>query len=362
MSGAPPGSFSLVPILQPLFLGQLLPMYFVGIVLAEVFTYFRSFWGKDRWPLLAFVGFLTGCQLVYSALTVYGLHRWTVVQWGQFAELANISPEVLWANPIISFITLGVQSFFARRIWLLSGREPIVPLVIVAMSLAVFGIGWWEMYAFYTYGLNLSTLDRLRRPSLAILLVSCADDSLITLAIAYYLRRASRGPEGPFLMGPLVKKIIIRTAETNALTSLVLVLGVMCNYVAPAKSYGFILQGLSPELYFLSALVSLNSRNAFRRRRRTTYEFQSTNAAAGQSGTAPTQVQLSKTFSIRRLRSYKKQISGTSIASGVQVTTDVDRDVDESNSFEQQPPLPPKAQLDNAPCTIEMLPVNGGNQ
>lgn len=79
-------------------------------------------------------------------------------------------------------------------------------------------------------------------------------------------------------MGPLVKKIIIRTAETNALTSLVLVLGVMCNYVAPAKSYvrgpeppqyapptssdylsdsqGFILQGLSPELYFLSALVS----------------------------------------------------------------------------------------------------------
>lgn len=136
-------------------------MYFVGIVLAEVFTYFRSFWGKDRWPLLAFVGFLTGCQLVYTALTVCVLvsnlevlrrsctadmhalsrqirsprtssflsqraraqprnltsflaaQRWTVVQWGQFAELANISPEVLWANPMISFITLGVQSFCA---------------------------------------------------------------------------------------------------------------------------------------------------------------------------------------------------------------------------------------------------------
>ncbi|GAA5982647.1 hypothetical protein JCM10908_006732 [Rhodotorula pacifica] len=357
MSDQQAGSFSLIPILQPYLIAQIVPFYLVGIVLAETVTYFRTFLHKDRWPLLAFVAFLAGCQTVYFALTVYALYEWAVVHWGDISAVLRIPPESLYASLMISFITTGVQCFFARRIWLLSGRQPYIPLLIVAMSVAGFGIGIFEIWGWYSVDLQVTAIDKMQSEGLALLLMSCACDIFITLAIAYYLRRASSSPEGPFLMGPLVKRIIIRTAETNALTSLVLILGVVFNYVKAAKSYGFLLQGLSPELYFLSALVSLNSRNAFRRRRRTTYEYQS-EAATGGSKATPSG-QSSKTFRIGRLRSVKKPESGASLTDKIQVTTDIAREVDEASSHDEPARPSPPSQATQplaASTSIEMQP------
>ncbi|POY74959.1 hypothetical protein BMF94_1935 [Rhodotorula taiwanensis] len=363
MSGPPEGAFSLVPILQPMLIAQLIPMFFVGIVVAETCTYFRSFLGKDRWPLVSFVSFLAACQLVWFGLSTYAFYDWTVTHWGDAAHLVKITPEALWSGLMISLITTGVQCFFARRVWLLSGREPVLPLLIVAISLATFAIGLYEIHGWYSFDLELASIDKLKKPSLALLFLSCIDDLLITFAIAFYLRRAASTPEGPFLMGPLVKRIIIRTAETNALTSLVLILGVVSNYVKPMKPYSFILQGLSPELYFLSALVSLNARNSFRRRRRrTTYEFQSAAASASAGnghpahGASNATGQTGKTFHIRRLRSLKKQLSGTSVTEGIQVTTDIDHAVDQNSSYEHATPshLPHQNAL-----SIELQPMHG---
>lgn len=77
---------------------------------------------------------------------------------------------------MISLITTGVQCFcaslrsevaylqltwrrcvaVARRVWLLSGREPVLPLLIVAISLATFAIGLYEIHGWYSFDLELA--------------------------------------------------------------------------------------------------------------------------------------------------------------------------------------------------------------
>lgn len=111
-----------------------------GITSAQTATYYFSQHAKSD-PLICavLVYSLFVIDLFHSALCCYSCYWYMVTHWGDPAALGTM-PWTFYVEPsIIGVVSLACQSFFAWRVFIVSGRNKIIPGCIVVLSVLSMG-------------------------------------------------------------------------------------------------------------------------------------------------------------------------------------------------------------------------------
>lgn len=247
--------------LGALFIGNIVGGIFYGITTIQTFIYFR---GKPRdCPsfrlLICFLWILDSTQMGFMTRGVY---HYLVLNFSNRAALLD-APWTLLMQVIVTCLSdLIVRCIFARRIWLLSGRNKLLLFIIVVVSVLVFGIG----IAFTVRGIVDVSFIKLLDQSWLIYTAfgsSVFVDVLIAGSLCVLLHRSRSGFKST---DSLVNTLMLYSINTGLLTSIA---AMACFVTFAIWPHTFIFIGIFfvlGKLYINSILAVLNTRKFLRKR------------------------------------------------------------------------------------------------
>ncbi|SCV74792.1 BQ2448_7821 [Microbotryum intermedium] len=240
-------------------IGTFVSVFLGGVTTTQCFTYHLRFHRTDCLVYKVAVYFLFVLDTAHSAFCCMTIYWWTVTHYANPVVLFT-SPWTFTVDPAMTAIaTIICQTFFAYRVYVISGRKWLVPMLIMMLSVLQFGFGVAGSIMIYVLDSKFSRFHEFTY-GVTIWLVSAAcADILITVSLIYYLRRASNANEFS-KTHTIVTRIIRRTIETNALTMLVAVADAILFIIDPGLAWHVIPNFLLVKLYFNSLLVSLVNR------------------------------------------------------------------------------------------------------
>ncbi|KAH8830249.1 hypothetical protein DL96DRAFT_928458 [Flagelloscypha sp. PMI_526] len=200
----------------------------------------------------------------YSIGSGYWAWDWGVSNYGNMAAMA-ISPvtypvDLAW----IGTVPTVVQFFFAWRIWVLSHkRNYILPLLILALSLAGYGIAIWIIYMLAIHR-PLAELTVTLPTAYFWLACTGAADILITGSMFWYLegRFKRSGAEMLLDRDSRFRRIVFRTVEANVLSLVAQALALALFSIPNIGLYFLVGDALLGPVYSFSLIVSLLGRTA----------------------------------------------------------------------------------------------------
>ncbi|KAJ3478139.1 hypothetical protein NLI96_g9966 [Meripilus lineatus] len=128
------------PTLGAVLLGNLVSMFFSGVVTMQSILYFRIY-PNDHLKLKSMVGFVWLMDILHTCLLVGTSWTYLIVHFGE-AGVADTVPWTVVASIVITAIlTFCVHCFFSHRVYTLSKRNiifiaPIVTLAAFRMALS----------------------------------------------------------------------------------------------------------------------------------------------------------------------------------------------------------------------------------
>ncbi|ESK90888.1 hypothetical protein Moror_16474 [Moniliophthora roreri MCA 2997] len=244
-------SYSTGPIITTFMLGQIL----YGVQILQVYLYYLSF-PKDKPFVKAMVYtvfFLDTLQTVIffrDAFQVFGYGFGDVANFKK-AHLSGFSVPIL--TGMVSFI---VQGFYAYQLRILS-RSKILVGVIIAVSLIQLIASIVEGVLVFKIN-DLANLQRLSFIQCTVWLAGSAlCDTIIAVAMTYYLMKASNGMKSTNL---LIKRLIRLVIETGTATATVAIID--CILFVGVQRYPFhtLPSRCLAKVYANTLMVILNSR------------------------------------------------------------------------------------------------------
>lgn len=181
-----------------------------------------------------------------------------------------------------------VQLFYAYRIWILSKRSWVVPVLVTLLTFLQLGVGiWCTIFAFMKPRWSAIATDL--QPSVALWLFGmAAGDIVITLALVIYLQRAKTGFERT---NSVIDRLIKHIIANNALTAFAATASSILFIAAPGVWHtipGLVIS----RLYIVSFMSSLNSRSKLAE------DLSQVRVGAAQKGGAGASSSLLPTFNI----------------------------------------------------------------
>ncbi|KAJ7469777.1 hypothetical protein B0H11DRAFT_1194019 [Mycena galericulata] len=249
-------------ILGVMEIGVFISLVMFGVVALQGYIYFQNC-RSDRTGLKLLVGLVLFFELCHSVASCHAIYYFTVVLAGVPELEKPANSYSLSLNPVFeTLITALVQSFFAYRLRVLSGRRHI--------SLVCWGLAFLR----FVGGMALAAegfLDVPREPDYFVLQehytwlitsalgVGTVLDFLIAVLLCVYIRKLYTPYNLP-KSEELINRLITWTIQTGLITSLTSV-AVLITFLT--MKYNFVWLALYTSLakmYSNSLLVSLNSR------------------------------------------------------------------------------------------------------
>ncbi|KAH7925605.1 hypothetical protein BV22DRAFT_1195004 [Leucogyrophana mollusca] len=201
---------------------------------------------------------------VMDALHTYGMAGWNWVLLVSCHHVATQDPVFPWQGTmagICSFcITMLVQSFYAHRLWIISGHNKLVVAVVLATALAGFVLGL----------LGISLIVRAGSPTAERIIlvvissacgVSMLCDVIITASIFFYLRPQRSGIKR---VGTAVQQLIDVFIRMGLLTCLVSLSVFVMLWIKDGQYWLLVFPPLVCKSYAHSLLAVLNARKSIR--------------------------------------------------------------------------------------------------
>ncbi|KAF9442674.1 hypothetical protein P691DRAFT_810246 [Macrolepiota fuliginosa MF-IS2] len=240
-------------ILGPALVGNTFNMMFFGIMIAQMYIYFRTYKDPTWIRLLVVAVFIADIiSVVFSNMFLYDA---LIVHFADMESLTRAN-RFLWADPITTGV-LGfiVQLYFARTIRSLTKCWFIV-VIIVSLAIAGFVSSIINAYKIVVTP-EFSRLHEFKEFAIIWLASVCAVDFIIAATMVLYLRTHRTGFKES---NKMIDRIILVTVPTGLAPSLCALL-TLCAFVTKPKS-GLYLAFNFPlaVLYSNSLLNSLNSR------------------------------------------------------------------------------------------------------
>ncbi|KAK7006411.1 hypothetical protein R3P38DRAFT_1708376 [Favolaschia claudopus] len=231
-----------------------------GVTCLQIFLYFTKYCSRDRGILKIFVLFLFALDAFHLALVSHSLYSVVVTNFGDYVQL-GIAPWSLLIQTVVG-ILLGtlVQFFYGWRIYVISKKSVILPVMIGICSTTCFVFG--AIYTHKSFVFKFFKLaERLVVWSAIGLGFGAAADLLIAGTMIYYLLKSKTGFRKT---NRAINILVAYSLSTGALTSVFAIGDVIAGSVAPSSldhvPFFFILI----RLHFLSFMSILNSRNHVR--------------------------------------------------------------------------------------------------
>ncbi|EMD39404.1 hypothetical protein CERSUDRAFT_104585 [Gelatoporia subvermispora B] len=245
----------IVPNGGGLLLAAVFSNLFYGITILQTYLYYDRY-PRDSIYLKAYVALITAFDTAQQVFAIYSAWWYLVPNYGNLASTLLVPPGIGEDCAITVSMGLLVQGFFAYRVWTMSGRKSLVPIVIVMLSLTQF---------YYTVKLqNSSSIVTLAEVAwVANVGISCAmaGDFLITAAMCYYLSNAR---SGMLRTDKLINALVLYTVNTGLLTSINAICCIVLTTVFPKSFWLSIPFCLVSKCYVNSVLATLNARERLR--------------------------------------------------------------------------------------------------
>ncbi|EMD41296.1 hypothetical protein CERSUDRAFT_109894 [Gelatoporia subvermispora B] len=258
---APPIDVNAVipPTMGALMLSMVFSSVMYGVTVLQTYQYYDGYW-EDPAYMKVFVAALWVLDTAQLVTVIHSNWWYLIANYANVAAL-NIVPVSL-AIEVGFTISIGVlvQSFFAYRVWYTSGRQFIIPLTIVCLTLATFSLG---IFYAVTGQRNpvVEEIAKITWATVASLSCSMAADFLITGSLVYYLHRHRSGLRRT---DKLINVLIVYTVNTGLLTSIAAMCTIILSKTLVGTQWQVIPYFLVSKFYVNSTLATLNAREKLR--------------------------------------------------------------------------------------------------
>ncbi|KAJ7141919.1 hypothetical protein C8R43DRAFT_1200436 [Mycena crocata] len=190
-----PAPISVDKLLGAGLIGLVLSTIIYGITWLQVFSYYTKYSSRDGLFLRTFVGGLMVLDTFHVALLVMVMYHYTVTNFGDYSMLVHNTWSFVWQAFVGGVLEVLVEMFFAYRLYHLSGRKIVFPIVIGILCLAKLAttIGFTIVGREIT---SLSLAGQLEKWSIASLSTAIGCDTVIAVSLIYYLRKGNSGFKG----------------------------------------------------------------------------------------------------------------------------------------------------------------------
>lgn len=244
-------------VTAPLMIGAAITTALLGLTLNQTFTYFATF-PKDRTIYRLIVGTLIVLDVVQTVFSQLTLWRW-FIQAPQDTVLGKTGiPWPFAFSPMLCGLTTAVvQTFYAYRVFVLSRRRMINPLIIVFGALVQLS---WSTYA-TTQIIKIREFSRFHIHLRSIISwfwlgTAALTDCFLTVNLIYWL---SNSKTQIHQTNSLLNSLILLAIETNCLTFAVAALDLIL-FICRSDSAHLAPNLCLGKLYSISLLISLNTR------------------------------------------------------------------------------------------------------
>ncbi|EMD32776.1 hypothetical protein CERSUDRAFT_99153 [Gelatoporia subvermispora B] len=263
MSSGPISAETIHSIVEPHAGALLLSMAFssilFGVTLLQTYTYYDRY-SDDPKYLKSFVFLLFVLDLIHMVSVIDSLWFDLVPNYGNIAVFSTVPIGLALETGTTVSIGALVQCFFALRVWLLSRRNPLLPILIVALSLAYFSVG-----IYYTAATRLrpthAAVLKIQWSALTTLSLGLAADIIITLSLVYYLLKSRSGLTRT---DKLIDVLIVYTVNSGLLTTVAAICTLVLDRVLKNTLWDVIPYFLISKCYVNSVLATLNAREKLR--------------------------------------------------------------------------------------------------
>ncbi|KAJ7029435.1 hypothetical protein C8F04DRAFT_40181 [Mycena alexandri] len=253
----PPPGLDIAILAGPVLIGHLLHWGLFGTLSLQIYLYYQAF-PNDRASTKGLVYTVYAIELVQTIIMARDSFAIFAHGFGDLGALASVHLEWFAVCVLGGIVGLIGQSFYAYRVYVLSGSWSI-PAVILLVSLTS-AVGAILTGVFSAAGSNVSNLQSRTNTIVSGLWLggSGLADIIIATSLTYCLLKGGKGV--PQHTHELVVKLVRLIIETGALTAAVAVVNLTLFVSFPGKPYFITCSAVLPTLYANTILVILNAR------------------------------------------------------------------------------------------------------
>ncbi|KAG9224285.1 hypothetical protein CCMSSC00406_0004784 [Pleurotus cornucopiae] len=245
------------------FVGVIVAAVLHGVSCAQAWYYFTH--QNDKWLVKTLVSFVMLFDTIHQVLISHTVYTYLVSNYNNQEQLKYLVWSVLVEVLFNGFTAFLVQSFLARRVWQLSGRNIWLTGLVAFLVLSEFGC----VLAFAALSLRFTTYEQLgtlKELSITVNALGAAGDVVIAFALCVLLHRSRTGFQRSDSM---INKLIIFAVNTGVLTSLCAIASLISASprliaVAPDTFLYIAFFFCLGRLYSNSLLATLNARKMIR--------------------------------------------------------------------------------------------------
>ncbi|ESK94546.1 hypothetical protein Moror_8013 [Moniliophthora roreri MCA 2997] len=235
-----------------------------GVTCLQSWHYFRKY--TDPLPIKVVVIALLVLETVHAVLDAHALYYYFVLNIDNRSEWASAgfghpTRTTTMTLPVTNWITVIVHLFYARRIYVFSGRNKYVPGIIVLLKAAQFGItialavNTIELHSFQA----IASSAHEKNLTVGALSFAVASDVLCTAFLCYYLH-ISRSPIRNTETSRMIDRIIFFAINNGILTSAISIIVLILSIYQRSNLLYFSIFQVNGNLYANSLLATLNFR------------------------------------------------------------------------------------------------------
>ncbi|KAJ6532152.1 hypothetical protein DFH09DRAFT_1182737 [Mycena vulgaris] len=263
MSGVILSRASLIPLDNSLgawLIGIIVSSVLFGVTCLQVYLYFTKHCGRDPVFFKTFVALLLAFETLSLALASHAFYFVTVTNFGDYGELGIPPWSQLVQIPVGVFVATFVQLFYAFRIYALSNKSLVLPVIIGVLAVADLGLSLVSVHK--TFQVKYFSQAREDIPYFAgTLSITVACDVLIASAMVYHLLRNKTGFHKT---GKAINLLVAYSLRSGAITMTFAICGLVIFVCFPTALIYLPFFFILVRLYALSFMSILNSRDHVR--------------------------------------------------------------------------------------------------
>jgi hypothetical protein len=245
---------------DPIFFGIIVATALWGITILQMWTYVNN--NRDHWVVRAMVFILFGLDTATTALMTEMGHFYLISNFGSIMNLANLPKSGIAEVAINVIAVFAVELFFASRVYLLTGRKFLLPIII-----SVFALGAAIAGVFIVVDISRTPMvSHLASTSMKweVALtnsLSAVSDIVATAAMSWELYNHKGGVK---VTNSLLEKLLAYLVARGGLVTVAQIATLILYVVEPTSLNWMPVHFCLCKLYIITMVVILNSRDSLR--------------------------------------------------------------------------------------------------
>ncbi|OSC96738.1 hypothetical protein PYCCODRAFT_1378605 [Trametes coccinea BRFM310] len=225
----------------------------IGVILAAMYYYYTRY-QRDPWHIKLLVTAVWTTDSIHQALISHSVYWYLITEYGNPVALTLLSKTIIIEVFFNAFTGLFVQSFFAARVYKLSGKKV---YLVIPVALLIAGEFGKSLLYFKTF----VDLVQIKGLSISINAFAAAGDVCIAAILCTILHNSRTGFNKS---NTLINKLMVFAVNTGLLTSVCACLSLITILALPNTFVYICFFFLVGRLYSNSLMATLNARKSLR--------------------------------------------------------------------------------------------------